>query len=82
MIDVKRVWIFGSRAMGGFRRNSDIDLAFERGNASSKDFDAFWARLSDEAEILLPLDLVDFETCQPELRKAILAHGKVVYECD
>lgn len=30
--DIERVYLFGSRATGKFRRNSDVDIALEGGN--------------------------------------------------
>jgi uncharacterized protein len=77
-IDVRRVILFGSRARGDARLESDIDLAFEHGST-----DAAWAefvnRMADEAPTLLSLDLVDLARATPELRASILREGRVAF---
>jgi predicted nucleotidyltransferase len=77
-LELRRVYLFGSRARGDARRDSDIDLAFEHGSPP-----AVWAdfvnAMREEAPTLLDLDLVDLAEVGPELRTRILSEGKVLY---
>jgi predicted nucleotidyltransferase len=77
-LDLKRVLLFGSRARGDARPDSDLDLAFE--HASS---DATWAEfvneLHDAAPTLLPLDLVDLSKADPALRAKIEQQGQTLH---
>jgi predicted nucleotidyltransferase len=74
---LRRVWLFGSRARGDARPGSDLDLAFEHDSSP-----AAWAdfvNLANEtAPVLLDLDLVDVAHAAPELRKRILAEGRLL----
>jgi|GEM_PF-1116324 len=76
-LDLRKVYLFGSRARGDARRDSDLDLAFE--HASSP---AAWANFvnaaRDESRVLLDLDLVDLASAPPELRERILKEGKLL----
>lgn len=75
---LQRVWLFGSRARGDARGDSDVDLAFEHGSPDAT-WAAFVTQMQDEAPVLLPLDLVDFAQASPELRQRILTEGRIVY---
>ena len=76
-LDVRRAILFGSRARGDARPNSDIDLAFEHGS-SDADWAEFVNRMADEAPTLLSLDLVDLAQASPELRARIQREGREV----
>jgi predicted nucleotidyltransferase len=75
---LRRVILFGSRARGDARPDSDIDLAFDHGSS-----DAEWAEfvnaMADEAPTLLSLDLIDLARVDPCLRARIEQHGRAVY---
>jgi uncharacterized protein len=75
---LKRVLLFGSRARGDARPDSDLALAFE--HASS---DATWAELVNEkhdaAPTLLPLDLVDLSRADASLRARIEQQGRTLH---
>jgi len=77
-LDLKRVLLFGSRARGDARPDSDLDLAFEHTSS-----DAVWAEfvneMHDEASTLLPLDLVDLKKADPTLRASIEQHGRTLH---
>jgi uncharacterized protein len=76
-LDVRRAILFGSRARGDARVNSDIDLAFEHGST-----DAEWAefvnQMAEQAPTLLALDLVDLGRATPELRARISSEGRAL----
>jgi predicted nucleotidyltransferase len=77
-LDLRRVFLFGSRARGDAREDSDLDLAFEHGSPA-----AIWAdfvnAMREHAPTLLDLDLVDLADVTPELRARILTEGRLVH---
>lgn len=73
---VEKVILFGSRARGGFKRTSDIDLAVKGG-----DFSRFALDVEEETSTLLEYDIIDLEReIQPELLESIKTEGVVLYE--
>ena len=77
---VERIWVFGSRAKGTHRKNSDVDLAFEFGNNREIPWAKFCAELDENGLVLVKIDCIDFLRCQAELRQEILTSGKIIYE--
>jgi len=73
---VRRVILFGSLAWGGFREDSDIDLAVE-GIEKARYFTALVdaGRLTD-----IPVELKPLEECQGLIRERILKAGVVLHE--
>ena len=70
------VILFGSRARGDFRRESDIDLA-----VSGEKVDLFRLAVEEETSTLLCYDVVNLDLhLQPGLREVIDREGKVIYE--
>ena len=83
--DVDAVWLFGSRARGDARPNSDVDVAvlFARGLAvEAATFRR--GRLMDElsARLRLPVDVVDVERVQPRLFAALYRDAQLLLERD
>ena len=73
---VSRVILFGSRARGDFRRDSDIDLAIRGGDAAR-----FHLALEDETSTLLCFDVVSLDCpISSALLSAIQKDGKLLYE--
>ena len=76
---VRRVILFGSRGRGDHRPRADVDLAVEAPQASARD----WLRLremAEEADTLLPVDLVRVEEAPAELLERIRAEGRTLFE--
>ena len=70
------VILFGSRARGDFRRESDIDLA-----VSGEKVDLFRLAVEEETSTLLCYDVVNLDLhLQSGLREVIDREGKVIYE--
>jgi uncharacterized protein len=76
-LPLQRVLIFGSRARGDFRQDSDIDLAFEHTGTETSWAD-FVTQQQEIAPTLLALDLVDFKRAPPELQTRIVNEGREV----
>ena len=79
-VDPGRVILYGSRARGSGREDSDYDLAF----VFPKDRHGRWVRfvvdLDDAAVTLLPVDLLDWNEASGPLREQISNEGIVLYE--
>ena len=76
---VERVILFGSRARGDNRVRSDIDIAVACPRASQRE----WLDLCDavdDADTLLPVDLVRLDTVGEPIKSRILREGRVLYE--
>ena len=77
---VEKVILYGSRARGTGRERSDIDLAVECSQASSKE----WIKvldIIDDADTLLKIDCVRFDDLSDDtpLKKSILRDGLVLF---
>lgn len=70
-----RVWLFGSLAKGrGPTVHSDFDFAVE-----GLPGDRLFGSVGHLLQVLpRPVDIVEFESCPPLLRKQILEHGIVL----
>lgn len=72
---IQKVWLFGSRARGDFRNNSDIDLAYE---ANPFTFDDELGLRSKLSALPLPysIDLVHLNSLnEPALKSKIQEEG-------
>jgi predicted nucleotidyltransferase len=74
---VRRIWLFGSAAVGGpWDWRSDLDFAVE--GMAVTDQARAWAEL-DEA-LSPPVDLIRWEAANPVLRDQIRQRGRLIYE--
>jgi predicted nucleotidyltransferase len=80
--DVRRVILFGSRARGENRKNSDIDLCVEfKNNLSFREK----RKLKEELESLTglySLDLIFYDEIDEKFKAHILKQGRLLYEKD
>ena len=76
---VKKVILFGSRARGDYRNNSDIDLAFIFDNNDKDNFIKMQAKL-EELNTLYKFDVIDFNTLKNDkFKEEILKDGIVIF---
>jgi predicted nucleotidyltransferase len=80
LLEVDRVWLFGSQAHGTATRGSDVDIAFQMPPAARIRWSEFVLECEDEVPALVDLDLVDLDSCYPSLAREIVATGRVVFE--
>ncbi|MDD3365279.1 MAG: nucleotidyltransferase domain-containing protein [Syntrophomonas sp.] len=78
---VNRAFIFGSRARGDFRHNSDIDLAIYMDDSEEQMPVGLLLEIDDAAGIY-KIDVIDILRLNNEsLRKRIEEQGVVFYDC-
>ncbi len=77
---VQRIWLFGSRARGDARDRSDIDLAIEAPHANRREWLDVCRLVEEEAETLLPIDVIRVEEAPDRLREQVRAEGRVLFE--
>lgn len=74
-----RIWLFGSRAEGTHRKNSDYDIAYEGSNAEFRDV----RKTKDQISKVLGIysfDLVDLEKMNDGFKHLIREKGKIIHE--
>ena len=77
---VRRIWLFGSRARGEARERSDIDLAIEAPDADRREWLEVSRVVEEDADTLLPIDLIRLEDAPEGLRARVRAEGRVLFE--
>lgn len=78
---IEKAIVFGSRAMGNYKKGSDIDIAIFGKNISTEDF----FKLNDVLNEVSPLpyffDILQYENIlNDNLKKHIDEEGKIVFE--
>ncbi len=77
---IERVWIYGSRARGDHRNESDIDLMADAPEMSGSDFSALWCRI-EELALIYRIDFSLWQsTAGDAFRKRVEADRKVFWE--
>ena len=74
---VKEVIIFGSRAMGNYKKGSDVDLAI-KGKLNPGELSHLKSVLEEDLPIPYVFDLVEYREIEsPELKDHIDTYGKI-----
>ena len=77
---VEKVVIFGSRAMGNYKKGSDIDIAIFGENITYNTVLKISGILNEDLPIPYFIDIVHFDTLKnEELKNHILKEGKIIY---
>ena len=79
-VDPNRVILFGSRARGYAREDSDFDLAFDFPRSRHNKWLKFLAEANDLPLTLRPTDLVSWQEASSELKALINKEGILIYE--
>ncbi len=78
--EIQKVLIFGSRAMGNYKKASDIDLALLGENISRKTILRLHDELNEEYPIPYFFDILNYsEISNQELKTHIDTEGKLLY---
>ena len=78
---ITKAYIFGSRAMGNYKKGSDIDIAIFGEQVDFKTTSGLHAKLNEELPIPYFVDVVNFNNIDVEsLKQHILTEGKLIYE--
>lgn len=79
--EVEKAMIFGSRAMGNYKRGSDIDIALEGDKVGFNTIAKIKDLLQEESPMPYFFDIVDYTHCNsPDLKEHIEQYGTVLYE--
>ncbi len=79
-VSPNKVFLFGSRARGTQRENSDFDIAVVQKKCSEEDWTHVLVHLSTEPLTLHKVDLVEYETLAQDYKENIKKEGKALYE--
>ena len=79
-VDPDKVILYGSRARGDAREDSDYDLAFVFPGDRRDRWVRFVVDLDDAAVTLLPVDLLNWNEASASLRERIRREGLTLYE--
>ncbi len=78
---IEKVILFGSRAMGNYKKGSDIDLAILGKTVDFETITRLHGQLNEQLSIPYFVDVVNFNTIDTEeLKQHILTKGKVIYD--
>ncbi len=79
--EIKKSVIFGSRAMGNYKKGSDIDIAIFGKNIHFENIASLNYQLNEILPIPYFIDILIFHLLQnKELKKHILKYGEIIYE--
>ncbi len=79
--EIEKVIIYGSRAMGNFKKGSDIDLAIVGANINDQIKTRLSSILNQELPIPYFIDVLDYNGLSNlSLKRHIDTKGKVIYE--
>ena len=79
--EIEKVIIYGSRAMGNYKKGSDIDLAIVGKEVNHNTVSKISAELNEELPIPYYVDVLDYnQLSNVSLKKHIDTEGKVIYE--
>ncbi len=77
---IEKAVIFGSRAMGNYKKASDIDIAVFGKAVTFRILSKLNYKLNEELPIPYFIDTLHFETTKnKDLKKHILQEGKVIF---
>ena len=68
-----KVWVFGSRATGGARRYSDLDLAIDAGRPLTLDEIAGLTEAFSDSDLPYKVDLADWRNIDGRRQQTIMA---------
>jgi predicted nucleotidyltransferase len=82
MAKPSKVLLFGSRARGDFRENSDVDLCVVGKQCDQNLWNRLLVSVQEDPHTLLKVDLVEFEKLSKIHQDEINKDGVILYESD
>ena len=80
-LEIEKVVVFGSRAMGNHKKGSDIDLAVKGNRVSFRTISRLGAQLNEELPLPYEFDVIDYASIDtPALKEHIDSSGKVLFQ--
>lgn len=80
--EIEKAMIFGSRALGSFKKGSDIDIACYGKNVNFETTSRLKSKLNEELPIPFFIDVLHFNTLKnSDLKKHIEQFGVTLYSC-
>ena len=78
--EIEKAVIFGSRAMGNYKKGSDIDIAIFGDKTTSNTITRLSASINQELPIPYFVDVIDYNTISNiKLKEHIEQEGKIIY---
>ena len=78
--DIESIVLFGSRAMGNFKKGSDVDLALI-GKIDHPTLNQFKSILENECPVPYFFDIIDYASVEnKDMKTHIDQFGKVIYQ--
>ncbi len=74
-----KIYVFGSRARGDFRPESDIDIALDNGKKIDPPIVSQIKEAIEESTIPFTVDLVDLQALSENFKRQILKNGKLCH---
>ncbi len=79
-IEIDKVFIFGSRALGNYKKSSDIDLAISGKKITRNIILTLYDELNEQSTLPYYFDIIDYNVINNDNLKAhIDKFGKVIY---
>lgn len=79
--EIEKAILFGSRAMGNYKKGSDIDIAITGKNISDKTVTRLSSILNQELPIPYYIDVADYNSLSNiELKEHIQKEEKIIYQ--
>ncbi len=75
----QKIILFGSRARGDHRENSDFDIAVMGRKNSEREWNEALTMIEETPITLHPIDIVEFEKLSDEYQSNIREEGKILY---
>lgn len=80
--EINKVYIFGSRAMGNYKKGSDIDLAVVGDKVDTRLISGLSAKINESLPIPYRVDILNFNSIDNKnLKEHILTEGKLFWQC-
>ena len=79
--EIEKAVIFGSRAMGNYKKGSDIDIVICGENVNHNTISRLHGKLNEELPVPYFVDIINYNSITlKELKEHIENSGKIIYE--